>query len=292
MRHHVLEHDSNQGLSVLYEDDKLNDAKADAGLMGDLEKGFIVSRKNIPDGERKGIKLGMYSIWLSQVDDQEHMIAFVRPLRDIRAALTMKNPADPDMTLSKLIRETWGLEGWRAVVDYYNVMTQDESKLMRGLLDDEFGRITRNFIATRLVWNWVTYIRQMYSLPLVLPYSGWTSLMSSMAEAVRDGGDFLERVYEMAPEIAERKGDIWTAALRAHEGATGLYKEILDKGLAPIGLIDQVIAAVVFKAVYNAQRKNGASHDKAVREGKHVVALTQSASHAKDATRLMREKTC
>lgn len=100
----------------------------------------------------------------------------------------------------------------------------------------------------------------------------------------------MERVYEMAPEIAERKGDIWTAALRAHEGATGIYKEILDKGLAPIGWIDQIIAAVVFKAVYNAQRKNGASHDKAVREGKHVVALTQSASHAKDATRLMREK--
>ena len=109
MRHHVLEHDSNQGLSVLYEDDKLNDAKADAGLMGDLEKGFIVSRKNIPDGERKGIKLGMYSIWLSQVDDQEHMIAFVRPLRDIRAALTMKNPAAPDMAMAPEIAERiWG----------------------------------------------------------------------------------------------------------------------------------------------------------------------------------------
>ena len=126
---HRVEHGSPQGLIDAESAEALAAGIADAGFMKHIEDGFTKSRVVMKDENQSGIKLGLFSNWHDDVSRHEHSAAFANLARETAGALMSRNPADERVTLGKMIKERFGDEAWRTLVDYFNIAVTDDTRM-------------------------------------------------------------------------------------------------------------------------------------------------------------------
>ncbi|MBQ9565564.1 MAG: hypothetical protein IJU98_08260 [Synergistaceae bacterium] len=279
-----LEYTTAEGLMDPDSAEAMMDAREKAGGMGRVERGFQKNRVDMSQKNQRGIDLGLFSIWNSQVEVQEHAAAFAGLIRDMRRILVGRNTQTQEATVQQRLKETYGKAAWESVKNYFNIIGKNDRKLAHDVLDGASKWMVKNMSTAYLCANLGTMLKQTTSFPRFLPYCGPVQWLVSIGEFARDHKAFLEQVYEWDPQLRARQGNLILDAMRsAGTGASGLYQKALDLGMSGITLADKLTTAIGWKAVYNANIKKGLSHDAAVREAQRAVILTQPTVHAKDA---------
>ena len=249
------------------------------GYMGRVERGFAESRVNFKQNAQPGIDLNIISVWYSQVEAQEHAMAFGQLVKDLRRVLIGKSE-NAETTIREMVRETRGKYAWEMIKQYFNIIATNDTQQAYDALDDIARYLAKNMSIAYLCGNLGTALKQMNSLAFVLPYAGPTHIINSIGQFLSNPQAFMEECYNLDPQLRARNGDPFIQELRKESGA--IYDALLKHASAPIGMVDRMTSCIVFKAVYNANIKKGLSHDDAVKQAQRVVLLTQPPSHIKD----------
>ena len=287
---HRIEHGSPQGLIDAESAESLAQGMADAGFMRRIEDGFTKARVEMKDAGQTGIKLGLFSNWHDDVSRHEHSAAFAGLARETAGALMQKNPADNRTSLGKMIKERFGDEAWKTLVDYFNIAVTDDVRVAHNVLDGASSYLAKNMSIAFLCGNFGTVMKQMTSIPRFLITAGPHRILSSIGQFMIDPKAFLDTVYELDPQMKDRQGSAMLRAIRQHpEWGKNMYQRVLDIGMEPISVFDRWVAAIGWKATYDANLKRGLSREAAIREAQRAVALTQQTAHAKDAPAIWRQ---
>ena len=285
---HRMEHLSSMGLIDAESSEALTDGMADAGVLRRVEDGFMKKRVEMKDEDQTPIHLGLWENWHTDVSRHEHAAAMATVARDLTGALLSRNPADKQ-TLGKTIKERFGDEAWRALVSFFNDSVLDDARLAHNLLDKLAGTMSKNMVIAYLAGNLGTVLKQTTSIPRFLITAGPHRILASLAQFLAQGPKFLEKVYELDPQMRDRKGSPILAALREDpQWGKRVYQRGLDWMLAPIAMMDRWVAAIGWKATYDANLKR-LGHEGAVREAQRAVRLTQQPASAKDSARMWRQ---
>ena len=245
-----------------------------------VNRGFSKSRQDISEQNQKGIELGLVSMWYSQVETQEHVAAFGQLISDLRRVLMSKDRDSGEPTIRQMVRRTRGLPAWAMIRQYFNLLAASDTLNAYDALDGITKTMARNMSVAYLCGNLGTVLKQLGSFPRVLPYAGTTATFNALAQFIQNPSKFIEDCYKLDPQLKARKGDPFIAELR--KGAGNWYNSLLAAGNYFIGAADRGASAVVFKAVYDANIRQGLSHDDAVRQAQRAVLLTQPVTHVKD----------
>ena len=285
---HRLEHLSSMGLIDAESAEALTDGMADAGVLRRVEDGFMKKRVEIKDENQTPVKLGLFSNWHEDVSRHEHAAAMAGTARDLAGALLMRNPVD-GQTIGRMVKERFGDEAWRTLVDFVNTNVTDDARLAHSLLDKMSNTMMKNMVIAYLAGNLGTVLKQTTSIPRFLITAGPHRILVSIAQFLTQGPKFLENVYELDPQMRDRMGSpILTMLRQDPRWGKRMYQRGLDWMLAPIAMMDRWVAAIGWKATYDANLKR-LGHEGAVREAQRAVRLTQQPASAKDAARMWRQ---
>ena len=273
-----LEYTTNEGLLDADTGEALMNARASAGGLGEVEGGFLISRRDINEEGQRAIDLGLFEIWLGQVDRQEHAAAFAALLSELKSVIASHGQ---DMKLKNMVTQAYGKPAWKGVIDYYNIIARDERAIAHDVLDKVSATIGKGMSVTYLCYNFGTVLIQTASLPRILAYAGPIHILSAIVEFSANPSKFLKTVYELDPQLKDRKGNTMLRHLRKSN-------KIIDMGMVPIAFMDRMTAAVAWKAAYNANRARGLSERDSIREAQRAVLLTQQITHAKDESQIWR----
>lgn len=214
-----------------------------------VDTGFTKSRQDISAQNQKGIELGLVSMWYSQVETQEHAAAFGQLVSDLRKIL-MARPKDGETTVRQMVKQTRGLPAWTMIRQYFNTLAVSDTLNAYDALDGIAKTLARNMSVAYLCGNLGTALKQLGSLPRVLPYAGPTATLNAIAQFMQNPAAFIEECYRLDPQLKNRKGDLLISELR--RGAGSWYDTLLAAGNYLIGVSDRVASAIVWKAVYDA----------------------------------------
>ncbi len=195
---HRLEHLSSMGLIDAESAEALTDGMADAGVLRRVEDGFMKKRVEIKDENQTPIKLGLFNNWHEDVSRHEHSAAMASTARDLAGALLMRNPVD-GQTIGRMVKERFGDEAWRALVDFVNTNVTDDARLAHTLLDGMSNTMMKNMAIAYLAGNLGTVLKQTTSIPRFLITAGPHRMLVSIAQFLTQGPKFLEKVYELDP---------------------------------------------------------------------------------------------
>ena len=210
---HRLEHLSSMGLIDAESAEALTDGMADAGVLRRVEDGFMKKRVEIKDENQTPVKLGLFSNWHEDVSRHEHTAAMAGTARDIAGALLMRNPVD-GQTIGRMVKERFGDEAWRTLVDFVNTNVTDDARLAHNLLDKMSNTMMKNMVIAYLAGNLGTALKQTTSIPRFLITAGPHRILVSIAQFLTQGPKFLENVYELDPQMRDRMGSPILTMLR------------------------------------------------------------------------------
>ena len=277
---HRMEHSSPMGIIDAETADAMAEGGERAGMLRRVDDGFTKSRLKLGDKGQTPIKLGLFSNWHSDVSRQEHSAVMAEYSKITRKALLA---LDPDgETIATMIKGRFGVGTWRAMVNFHNANVTDDVRAAHDFLDGAARFMTRNMVVTYLAGNLSTVMKQFTSIPRFLITAGPQHLFSSTAQFLASGPEFLDRIYELDPQMKGRMGSPLLAALRESPAwGQKRYQQVLDMLLAPIAIADRWVAAIGWQATYNANVKQ-LGHEGAVREAARATRLTQQPAYAKD----------
>ncbi|MBQ9565181.1 MAG: zeta toxin family protein [Synergistaceae bacterium] len=278
-----LEYSTKDGLMSPDAAEALMNGQAAAGGMMRVEKGFMNSRAEIGNENQAAIDLGLFSIWNSQVDVQEHAAAFGGLIRDMRRILMGRTKAQP-VSVQKAVKEVHGDAAWKNVKNYFNILARDNRQIADDVLNTSANWLARNMSKVYLCANLGTAAKQFSSFPRFLPYSGAGHLLSAIGQFTTRGRAFLEEVYALDPQLQNRQGNLLLNEMMEAEGGT--YAKVINMGMAPIGWVDRAASAIGWKAVYDANIAKGLSQQDAIKAAQRAVTLTQPTTLRKDAPRV------
>lgn len=247
--------------------------------MGDVQRGFSISRKKIGQHRQSAIDLGLLNIWHSQIEAQEHAAAFGQLVRDLRSVLLGRD-GKSEAPIRQMIKYVHGQPAWDMVRRYFNIIANDDVQNAYDTLEGISQFMAKNMSIAYLCGNLGTMLKQMGSFPRVIPHAKVSSIINAIGQFMQNPKQFLESCYELDPQLRNRKGDAFIEALQNNSNA--LYQGLLKFGSTPIGWVDRATSAIVFKAVYDTNIKRGLSQNEAVKEAQRVVLLTQPAYNIKD----------
>jgi len=279
-----LEFNSSQGIIDPETAEAMAEGKMQGGQLGKAEHGFTIDRQNVPDKAQQPIRLDAAAVWREAVEDQEHWAAYGELLRDLRAALMMRNPVDPDMTLPKQIRLHFGDGAWKALVEHYNVMATGHAPVSDGPVDRYVKAISQNMNVAYLAYSPSVWVQQLTSLARFMHTSGPGWLTKSLAKFIQSPQAFIKDIHEKDPQMRDRVPDYILREL-TNDGA---WDRFISAGMIPISVFDKFTCAIGWQAAYDYQLSLGASIEEAIREAQRSVILTQSASYIKDVSPILR----
>ncbi|MBQ7262526.1 MAG: hypothetical protein IJR14_02285, partial [Synergistaceae bacterium] len=281
-----LEYTTAEGLMDPDSAEAMMNARARAGGMGKVDRGFQQTRVRMTKKDQRAIDLGLVSIWNSQVEVQEHAAAFSGLIRDMRQILLGRSEGQ-ELTVQALVNEVHGRAAWQQIKTYYGILARNDTKIAHDVLESAAGTLAKNMATAYLCGNLATALKQFPSFFRFLPYCGPGHLLSAIGEMMEKREAFFEECYELDPQLRNRMGNAMIAAMRtAGTLRGGKYGMALDAGMKLIGMVDRLASTIGWKAVYDANIKAGKSPKDAVRAAQRAVLLTQPASQAKDMPRM------
>ena len=259
-----------------------------ARVINGVGRDYSRERVNLSPNKQTPIDLGLYGIWNNQVEFQEHSIAYARPLRDVRLALTISVEGARG-TLQQTVKNVLGKSAWRFIENHLSIMAENKTLQNYDVLDGVVGWMAKNMTNAYLCGNLATILKQTTSIGKFIPYCPPHYLIKSLHGLLTRRGRFLNECYDLDPQLKAREGNITLQMLKAGE-KFGAWGKATDMGKKPIEWADRVTAAVGFKAVYDYHIAKGESQEEAAREAQRSVLLTQTVTHIKDAPMLYQQK--
>jgi hypothetical protein len=285
---HRIEHGSPQGLIDAEDAEFLGQAPQGAGALARIRDEFTKSRVDIPLEHQTGITLGLFANWHKDVDRHEHAAAFAQTAKETAGALLARNKAD-NATIGRMIKERFGDEAWKTLADYFNISVTDEVRKAQSILNNAAEYLAQHMSVAYLCGNLSTALQQTTSIPRFLITAGPHRIFTATAQFAANPARFLEEVYELDPQMRDRTGNALLKAIRSDPNwGKNAYQRMLQLGFEPITMMDRWVAAIGWKATYDANLKR-LGQEGAARAAQRAVALTQQATTAKDTSRLWRE---
>ena len=285
---HRLEHLSSMGLIDAESDEALMNGLSNADVLRRVEDGFMKKRVTMKAENQTPIHLGLWENWHSDVARHEHAAAMAVAARDLAGALLSRDPKS-GKTLGKMVKERFGDEAWHTLVSFFNDDVMDDTRLAHNVLDRLSSTLAKNMSIAYLAGNLSTVLKQTTSIPRFLITAGPHRMLVSLGHFLLRGPKFLEEVYTMDPQLRERNGSPLLAMIREDpQWGKRMVQRGLDWLLEPISMVDRWVAAIGWKATYDANVKK-LGHEGAVREAQRAVRLTQQPASARDTARMWRQ---
>ena len=285
---HRLEHLSSMGLIDAESDEALMNGLSNADVLRRVEDGFMKKRVTMKAEHQTPIPLGLWENWHSDVARHEHAAAMAVAARDLAGALLSRDPKS-GKTLGRMVKERFGDEAWHTLVSFFNDDVMDDTRLAHNVLDRLTSTLAKNMSIAYLAGNLSTVLKQTTSIPRFLITAGPHRMLVSLGHFLLRGPKFLEEVYTMDPQLRERNGSPLLTMIREDpQWGKRMVQRGLDWLLEPISMVDRWVAAIGWKATYDANVKK-LGHEGAVREAQRAVRLTQQPASARDTARMWRQ---
>jgi hypothetical protein len=246
--------------------------------------GFTNARIDIKDQNQTPISLGLMKNWEKDVATQEHAAAYLGYLIDAASVLWQKNPDNPRETIAGMVAKRFGWDAYKTLISNFNVMVSPDGVIAKEIFDKAASILAQSAAISYLSWNYGTTVLQLTGIIRGLPFCG-SKLAVVTARALMNPKAFLENVYEQAPQIQARGGDITIAALfdknrlskKDSKAArvSDRYNDFIAMGFEGLAIVDRFAAAIVWQAAYE---KSGGDADYSLR----AVQLTQQATSVMD----------
>jgi len=246
------------------------------------QKKFSISRIDMADEHQVPIRLGATSIWLEQIDKQEHYIAaqelikdlqYIQNDQDVKDALKQKHGKNAVEWLQKYVN------------DYANpnlYKTYDQTS--------RISRIMRNNMAIAyLSFNMLTVLKQAPSLGFYLREAGPQHLLAAAAQMISNPIESMKMVNSMDPQMLARSYNRMQEEISQHDDNrfVELTRKIGRTGMKPIMWMDRAVTTIGWMAVYNKKRAT-MTEVEAAREAQRVTLETQPSGRAKDLAEIYR----
>lgn len=158
------------------------------------EKGFTIQRADIPDEFQKPIRLDLFSMWMEQVDKQEHFIHLGALTRDLHRIERNERFVDA-------VQNTFGDEFLKETKDYVSRVANPHIYKGYGYFERVSRTLRKNAAISYLAYNLVTMAKQLPSLLFYLPDAGAGHLLASVAEFVRNPKKMIDFVRALDPQV-------------------------------------------------------------------------------------------
>ena len=285
---HRLERVSSMGLIDAESDEALMNGLSNADVLRRVEDGFMKKRVEMKAENQTPIHLGLWENWHSDVARHEHAAAMAATARNLAGALLTRDPRS-GKTLGRMIKERFGDEAWHTLVSFFNDDVMDDTRLAHNVLDGLCSFMAKNMSIAYLAGNLATVLKQTTSIPRFLITAGPHRILVALGDFLIRGPKFLEEVYAMDPQLRERNGSPLLAMIREDpQWGKRMVQRGLDWLLEPISMVDRWVAAIGWKATYDANVKT-LGREAAVREAQRAIRLTQQPANAREAARMWRQ---
>lgn len=280
-----LEYTNGQGVVDAESEETLEGRSVAAGRMAGLERGFLVRRMEISEAHQQPVDLGLLSIWSDQVTAQEHTAAFAEYAGDLSSFLKRRNEVN-GMTMAKAIRMKYGTEAWQSVVGYANLIILNESRQAHDVMNGISSKLVRAMSMVYIAGNLGGPLKQIASLPRFALTAGLPRLVSHIGRWAANPAKYMEESYRLDPQLRERKPNAAYAAMRIDPTVMSWANYRSQQGLKALmwllGVMDRSVAAIGWRATYDAEIARGASRQDAHLAAQRAVALTQQVPNPKD----------
>ena len=284
---HRMEHQTRQGLIDVEDEAAMTRGLDNAAIMKRVETGFMQNRQEIADNNQAPIMLGLFSNWMNDVSRHEHAAAMAQIAGDLASAMLSRG--EEGRPLMKQLSDKFGKDAARTLASFFDDSVTDGQRLAVDFLDSLSSKVARNMSVAYIAGNCGSVLKQLTSIPRFLITAGPQRLLWSAARFIANPKAFLERAYELDPQLADRGGNaLMNAVLRDSEWGKAAYQRGLEWMFAPVSIVDRWVAAIGWIATYEANLAKGATKEHAIREAQRAVRLTQQAASAKDLPRFWR----
>ena len=266
--------------------DNVQDELLSSFMYGSDQKFLGVYNKNLEErvqkqiDSRSGIKLGLFDLWSDMLHKQEHYIASVENVEVMKRILQ-------DPTLARKANEVYGHAVLQQAKKYVENYASPSSIYGNSFIDKTVRFLRNNLGFANLAFVLPIMVRQSFSGPFYMMYSGAGNYFSAMGKFIKNPIETMNWVKEVAPavissgtgfELTKTKPSTYSG-LKAKIGEHEIYlKEVQkifnDIGMGGINFFDKVTKAVGFVAVYDHFVED-LGHEGAVREALYVTDLTQ-----------------
>jgi len=240
------------------------------------EKGFTISRQDIPAEFQKPIRLDLWSMWNEQVETQEHFIHLGRLTADMHRI-------ERNSAFKNAVDDTIGGEFSKAITDYVSRVANPHIYKSYGYWANQSRRLRGHAAIAYLAFNVVTMLKQ---LPSVLYYlqDADKYLFSSFAEFTKNPAELIAKVRALDPQVKHVAMERTLEELKTSERdkIDGLVSKIGKAGMKGIMQMDAVARTIGWNGVYQKALAEGKSEAEAIRLAQNATLRTQPAASAKD----------
>ncbi|MGI6076448.1 MAG: hypothetical protein ACOYD9_08845, partial [Pyramidobacter sp.] len=280
-----LEYTSNEGLIDAESEETLRGRSVAAGARAALDKGFLVKRMEISEEHQQPVELGLLSVWNDQVAAHEHLAAFAALAGDLNSVLNRRDEKT-GTSMAMAVRMTKGTEAWNSVVGYTNLVIMNETRAAHDALNKVASTLGRNMSVVYLAFSLPASLKQWASIPRFLMTAGPTRLLAACWQYMENPKEFMREAYRLDPQIKERVPNAFYRLTKIDPTKIGelgyTYDEAVKAMMVPISYSDRAVAAIGWRATYDAEIARGRSRKEAYLAAQRAVALTQQVPNMKD----------
>jgi hypothetical protein len=252
---------------------------------------FTISRKEIPTQFQKPVDLNLLSLWEREVGLQEHYIAQMGNVKQMRGVLESEG-------FRQNLKDSYGDNAAPWMEKYVDTVANPMSIYGHDAFSKVSRRMRKNVATAYLAGNVKTMLKQF---PSIMLYSGEASparLASSLAEITAafeevDGrlkNNILDFVAEKDPLVKHSHIQRELDELRMTD--RNKYDQIMSRvgevGFRGILEIDRLARSAGWYAVYQKAVEAGKSDDEAVRLARNATARTQPTAAAEELPQIYR----
>jgi hypothetical protein len=252
---------------------------------------FTFDRKEIPKEFQNDVDLNLLSLWEREVGLQEHYIAQMGNVKQMRGVNEAKGFRDR-------LKKSYGENATEWVDKYIDTVANPMSIYGHDAFAKTSRRLRKNIATAYLAGNVKTMIKQFPSIMLYAGEASPARLATSLAAITagfeeRDGrlrNDILDFVAEKDPLVKHSHMQRELDELRLSD--RNKYDRIMNKvgemGFKGILEVDRIARSAGWYAVYTKAKEGGKSDDEAVRLARNATARTQPTAAAEELPQIYR----
>ena len=242
----------------------------------------LIKRIKIGREHQTPIRVDALGVYLQAIDQQEHYIANMQLVKDLQYIYN-------DKAVKDAIALNYGKEWNNSIQIYINNIANPTAYRNQLVQMKWWNKMISNGMASALMYNAVTMLKQTPSLAFFMREAGAAHIMMSQAEVAANYNKIRDFVYANAPQIKYRNIDDYMKNIKVWLGnpdaGKRLIAQIQNVGLKGIGYFDKVTVIIGWNAVYKNVFSKTGDHEAAVKAANDVFLRTQPQGHAKDSPR-------
>ena len=237
--------------------------------------GFMEERIRIKPEHRRKMRLGATAMFYEQVEKQEHYIATWQLSKRLQSIFNNRQVAET-------IAQRYGRSFNEAVQVYVNELSNPAAYRIYEPASKFLATMRNNVAVGALAFNLTTVLNQFTGPVMYLADAGPVHMLSGLAQWMGNPKGLWDFVTSRDPQILHRNMDTIHDQLRNLNGSAyqKSIRMLADIGLKPLEWLDTWTCLVGWKAVYDANIKDGEAA--AIKAAQDSTLRTQPSGTGKD----------